>query len=216
LCCRIDGQIKKTRKSNTLPGFVHQKLGLKVLLGSFNSFLSGLFALTAAALALVFAAALAVAILALTLVFTIAAFAIAILALALAGAFAMVVALAAGALAVTTAAALAQQLLGPGNDLVAIGSHHIHDAGNSSQSGHNLSNHGKSLHRIYLLIKYFIFTHYNQNPSKKQQGISVRKKVYKYPYIPRMLTSPDETVPMLPSSYCTTRPPSSSTSNAFP
>ena len=67
----------------------------------------------------------------------------------------------------------------------------------------NLGNHAKSLHKKYLLNKYIFCFHYNQKPGKKQQGICETIKFYKYPYMPRMLTSPEVTVPVVPSENTT-------------
>ena len=86
----------------------------------------GLFALALAAVALAVAA-------------------ITLVALTLASALAIDVAFAAFA---CITAKLAQQILCPSNDLVAVSSDNIHYTGNSSQSSQNLQNDRQNLHKI--------------------------------------------------------------------
>jgi hypothetical protein len=124
------------KRSRENPGiFSFDELAFEIGFFGSGGFLSGLFGHFLSLFTLAFALALV----------ALAVAAIAIVALALAGALAIDVALAAFAL---IAAALAQQILCPGNDLVAVSGNNINDTGNSGQSGQNLQNDRQNLHNI--------------------------------------------------------------------
>jgi hypothetical protein len=124
------------KRSRENPGiFSFDELAFEIGFFGSGGFLSGLFGHFLSLFTLAFALALV----------ALAVAAIAIVALALAGALAIDVALAAFAL---IAAALAQQILCPGNDLVAVSGNNINDTGNGGQSGQNLQNDRQNLHNI--------------------------------------------------------------------
>jgi hypothetical protein len=110
--------------------------------GSFGSFLSGGFLGDHFALALTVALAIAITV------------AIAAGAVVLAGALTVAI-----ALAISAVIAAAQQLLGPGNDLIAVGGDHINNTGDGGQSSHDLQQSSNNFHIRFLLnnnIKYSI------------------------------------------------------------
>jgi hypothetical protein len=127
------------------PGYAYVLLAFEISLGG-NDFLFGGSFLSRGFLGDDFALTLTVA---LALAITIAAGAV-----IFAGALAVAI-----ALAISAVIAAAQQLLGPGNDLIAVGGDHINNTGDGGQSSHDLQQSSNNFHIRFLLnnnIKYSI------------------------------------------------------------